>query len=55
MPLISFEDRGPAVGLIHSGPPKQKTRSIFVLLFFHIFYSFFMHGQVYAQRNFPHF
>ena len=54
MPLTSLEDRGRAVGLINSGPPKQKTRSIFVFLFF-IFVIHFMHSQVYAQLNFTHF
>jgi len=55
MPLISLEDRGRAVGLIISGPPTQKTRSIFVFLFFYSFYLFLMHSQVYAQLNFTHF
>jgi len=55
MPLISLEERGRAVGLINSGPPKQKSSSIFVFLFFYFFYYFFMHSQVCAQLNFTHF
>jgi len=55
MPLISLEDRVRAVGLINTGPPKQKTRSNFVFLFFYIIYSFFMHSQVNAHLNFTHF
>jgi len=55
MPLLSLEDRGRAVGLINSEPPKQKKRSIFVYLLFYIFLFIFMHSQVYAQLNFTHF
>ena len=40
MPLISLEDRVRAVGLINSGPPKQKTRSIFAFLLLYIFIHF---------------
>ena len=50
MPLISQEDRGHAVGLITSGPPKQKTHNIFYFIFY-IFYSFlctvrYMHNLI---------
>jgi len=55
MPLISLKVRGRAVGLINSWPPKQKTRSIFVFLFFYVFYSFLCTIRYNVQLNFTHF